>query len=103
MGLHGTLQLSNFVHHLLVDRNTTCGIHHHHVVVVFLGICNRIFSNRNGIIAPVFAVNFNTHLFAQHFQLLTGSRTVYIPRHKQRISAQPLEVFSQLTCECGFT
>ena len=103
MGLHRTLQLSNFVHHLLVDRDTTCGINHNHIVVVFLGKRDGIFSNCHGIIASVFAVHFNAHLFAQHFQLLTGSRTIDITRNKQWISAQPLEVFTQFPCESGFS
>ena len=103
MGLHRTLQLGNFLHHLLVDGDTTCGIHYHHVVVILFGIGDGIFCNRYRIVATVFAVDFHAHLFAQYFQLLSGGRTVNVTSNKQGISAQTFQVFSQLSSESGLT
>ena len=96
--IDGLLDGFDFLHHLLVNRQTAGSIDNHQVIPLSLRFMNGIQGNLNRVLTVDFTVYGYTHLFAQHFQLFNRSRTIHVTSYQQRLAVLlGLEHTSQLT------
>src|SRR5690606_39290571 len=67
--LYGLMNVGNFVHHLLIDSQTSGCIDDDYVEAIRFGMFDSILSNFNSIFVFRFRIYFNTDLFSDHMQL----------------------------------
>ena len=94
----------DFVHHLLINRQTTGCIDDHQVITLSLCFVDSVQCNLNRILAVDFTIYRNTNLFTKHLQLLDRCRTINVASNQQRLAVLlGLEHAGQLTREGSLT
>ena len=102
--IDGVLDGLDFIHHLLIDGQTTGGIDNHQVISFCLGFLDGMQSNLNRILTIQLTINRYLHLLTQHLQLFDSGRTVYVTSYQQRLAVLlGLEHTGQLTGERSLT
>ena len=76
VGVDTVLDGGDFLHHLFVHRQASGRIDDDHVVTFGLGFFHSVLCNLHGILVVRFAIYGDADLFAQHFQLFDGRRTI---------------------------
>ena len=104
MWMHRLLDTADFVHHLLVNGQTTGGIDDDHVLVLGLGVLNGVLGNLNGVLVAFLAIHLHFHLLTQHLQLVDSGGTVHVAGHQQHLLALlAFQIISQFGRESGLT
>ena len=102
--IHGILQRSNLVHHLLIHGQTTGGIDDDHVVVLGLSLADSILRNGNHVLVLWLGINGHANGLSHHVQLLDSSRTINVASHQQRaLVLLRLQHIGQFAGEGGLT
>ena len=79
------LDVGDFVHHLLIDGETSGGIDDYYIVAVFLGLLDGCFGDFYGVLVALFGIYRHLDLLGKHFKLLDSRRTVNVARNEQRL------------------
>ena len=87
MRMHGLLDVGDFVHHLLINGQTTGGINDDHILALTLGVVDGVLRNLDRVLVAFFAIDFNLNLLAQDLQLLDSGRTIHVASHQQHLLA----------------
>ena len=104
IGVHGILQVSYLVHHLLIHGQTTSGVDDDHVVALGFSLADGILSDGYHILVFRFRIYRHAHLLTDHVQLLNGSRTIDVAGNQQRVLVLlGLQHVGQFSGERGLT
>ncbi len=104
MRMHRFLDVGDFVHHLLINGQTTSGIDDDDILALTLSVLDGVLRNLYWILVAFLAIDFNLNLLTQHLQLLDSSRTIHVASHQQHLlAAFALQIRSQLGRERGLT
>ena len=104
IGIDCLLQRLNLIHHLLIDGQTTSGIHDHHIVGLGFRLLNGVVGNLHHILILWLGIDRNTYTLTHHLQLFDSSRTIDVTGHEQRLLVVAgLEQVGELTTESGLT
>ena len=76
--LDSALDSGDLVHHLLIDSQTTGGIHDHDVIAFSPCLADSVHSDLHRILILQFHVYRNTYLFSDYTQLLDSCRTIHV-------------------------
>ena len=101
---HGLFDRRDLLHHRLIDGQTARRIDDHDVETVLTGVFDGIFGDLHRIFIPLFSIDFDSDLSAQHLELVDGRRTIDVARHEQHLaSLLALEHRRQLAREGSLT
>ena len=103
-GIDCFLDSLDFIHHLLVDSESSGGIDNHEVVAVSLGVVYGAASNTDRVFNAVLGVNVHPNRLCQNFELVNSGRAIYVACYKERTHRLLcLEFFCELAGESGLT
>ena len=98
------LQITDLIHHLLIDGKTAGSIDDDHIIAIGLSLLDGMISNHAYILVVWLSIYRNSHLLTYHLQLVDSSRTIYVARYEQWfLSPLGLQHISELTTEGSLT
>jgi len=72
------MQYLNFVHHFIINMQTTGSIDDNHIKKLFLGRFNRIFNNINWLLRQITVKKIQIKFICQHLQLHNSGRAINV-------------------------
>ena len=72
------LEITDLIHHLLIDGKTTGSIDDNHVIAIGLCLLDSMVGNNTYILIIRLTIYRNTNLFTHNMELLDSSRTVNV-------------------------
>ena len=98
------LEITDLIHHLLIDGKTTGSIDDNHVIAIGLCLLDSMVGNNTYILIIRLTIYRNTNLFTHNMELLDSSRTVNVAGNEQwLLTFLCLEHIGKLAAECSFT